>query len=141
MASHRKAERGRDERLGLLLDGAARTPPPGAMDERAVRRVHESDDCVVYRGCESDAFDQIGRAHGSKSFEQWYLRSSRRLVAKEYPDVALYLAHFVAAGPDPVGREGLAGHERGDHGATAARIEPPAVIAALDLLPVEIAGA
>src|SRR5262245_51732797 len=119
MASHRKAERGRDERLGLLLDRATRTPPPGAMDERAMRRVHEPDDCVVYRGCESHAFDQIGRACGCKSFEQRYLRSSRRLVAKEYPNVALYLPRLVAARLDPAGREGLAGHERGDRGATA----------------------
>src|SRR5215813_11552983 len=139
MARHRKAEWGRGKRLGLLMNGPARAPPPGAMDERAMRRVHEPDDRVVYWGCESHAFDQIGRARGCNSFEQRDLRSSRRLVAKEYPDVALYLPRLVAAGPDPVGREGLAGHERGDHGATAARIEPPAVIAALDLTPVEVA--
>jgi len=33
--------------FGFLADAGTRTPPPGLMDERAVRRVHETDDAVI----------------------------------------------------------------------------------------------
>ena len=64
-----------------------------------------------------------------------------RVVAKIHPDVALHLAHRVAADPHPAGGEGLARHQGRDRGALPAGVEAPAVIAALDLAPVETAGA
>src|SRR6516164_8809104 len=98
MAAHRKAERGGSERLGLLLDRPARAPPPGAMDEGPVRRVHEPDHRVIYGGGEDHALDEIGQPPVFKAFKKRDLGGRGRLVAKEYPDVALHLARRVGAG-------------------------------------------
>src|SRR5208282_2804808 len=68
------------------------------------------------------------------------LRCGGGAAAKEHPDVALHLARRVAADMDMPGRKRLTVCERGDQHAPPAGVEPPAVIAALDLVAVEAAS-
>src|SRR5664280_1089660 len=48
MRGHAEAAVDGLELLLLLVDTLLRTPPPGLMNERTVRRIHEPDDAVVY---------------------------------------------------------------------------------------------
>ncbi len=136
MAHHREAERRRLERLGLGVRRAAAAPPPRAVDERSVRRVHEPDHRVIDRRLEPGGLDQCRAARADVG----QLRDVRRgfgVLTEEHPDVALQLARRIALDLDAPGLEGLAVDQRRDRGAAALGIEAPAVIAALDLAPVE----
>src|SRR5882762_4597569 len=140
VAAHREAEWRRCEGLGLLVDRTARAPPPGTVNERPVRRVHQPDHGVIDRGGETDALDEVGRA-SIEPFEQRDPRRRGWVFAKKDPDVALHLARRVAADMDTIGRERLARYQRRDQGTMTAGVEAPPVIAALDLVPIEMAGA
>ena len=83
-----------------------RPPPPGAMDKRPVRRVHQPDNRMVDRGGEFDVFDKPRRA-ALEAVDIGDLRCGRRIVAKEHPDVALHLAGRIIADPDAPGGERL----------------------------------
>src|SRR6516162_10959021 len=110
------------------------------MDKGPVRRVHQPDDGVVDRCCEAYPLDEIGWSF-VEPVEQRHLRRRGGVVAEKHPDVSLHLAHRVAADTDTLRREGLVWHKRRDQGALPAGVEAPAVIAALDLVPVETTGA
>src|SRR6516164_5755802 len=63
------------------------------------------------------------------------------MIAKEHLVVHLHLAHRVDAHTYTLGREGLTRHQRRYQGALPAGVKAPTVIAALDLAPIEAAGA
>src|SRR5215468_78591 len=109
------------------------------MDKGPVCWVHQADDRVVDRGGKANAFDEVWRV-GLKPVEQRDLRRSGGVVAEKHPEVPLRLAYRVAVHPDAVGAEGLTRHQRRDRRAMPAGIEAPAVIAALNLIPIEAAG-
>src|SRR5215469_13816767 len=110
------------------------------MHKGTVRRVHQPDDGVIDAGAKTDAFKEVGRTP-IEAREARGLGRRGRVLAEEHPNVALYFLYRVAAGVDAVGGKGLAWHKRGYLGAASVRVEPPAVIAALDLMPVKPAGA
>ena len=139
MPGHREAPGRGGKRLGLGMDRTARSPPPGAVHKRPVRRVHQPDDGMVDRRGEAHAFDEPRRCV-LEPVEIGDAGRGRRVVAKVHPDVARAPPHRIDADPDAAGREGLARHQRRDRGAVPAGVEAPAVIAALDLPPVETAG-
>src|SRR5271166_6333695 len=62
VTAHREAKRRGGESLALLPDRMARTPPPGAMNKRTVRRIHQPDDRMVDCCCEAHTLDEIGRS-------------------------------------------------------------------------------
>src|SRR5271170_7129322 len=124
------AEAGGDwlEILLLFVNAVAGAPPPGLVDKRPVRRIHETDDAVV------DAAGQVSRQvrdlelvaergyawHGnprSDGFGESCPRGKR--VGNENPDVAVLLLAGVAADIDAVGLQSLLRSQRRDQTALA----------------------
>src|ERR1700751_3311516 len=106
------------------------------MDKGAVRRIHQTDNRVVDRRGKADALDEVGWA-SLEPFDKGDFRGCGGVVAEKQPEVPLHFAYRVAAHSDAVGGEGLTRHQRRDCRTMTAGIEAPAVIAALDLIPVE----
>ena len=118
----------------------ARSPPPGAVHERAMRRVHQPDHRVVDRGAKAHGFDEARRGRFGKAVEPRDLRRPARVVAEIDPDVALRLASRVTRHAHRRQIELLTLGERRDRGAPPIGRKAPAVIAAFDLAAVELAG-
>src|SRR6267378_1881686 len=127
-----------------------RAPPPRLMDEGAVCGIHQADDAVV------DGAGQIGgevgefvvraefRNLGGGSGSGRGLRESGAGwagIGYEDPDKVVALFAGIAAGVDAVDFQRLIGDERRDQLALAGvGIESPAVVAAFDLLAVEVSA-
>src|SRR5579864_4055126 len=138
MAQHREPERARRERLTFLMDRALFAPPPGAVNKRAVRRIHQPNHGVVDAAREQNALVNIGSPIAQLGqFRDW--RRGGRLAAEEDPDIAVYLARGIGVDCDPAKVKALAVDQRGDGRAAPGRREAPAVIAALDFPAVEAA--
>src|SRR6185312_1044702 len=140
MAQHGEAERRRAERLLLGVDRRGRAPPPGAMDEGPMRRIHEADHRVIDGRGERDALEDVGRALADIR-QHRHRRRGAGILADIDPDVALPLERRIALHLDARDVELLLRHQRRDGGAAPAAVEAPAVIAALDLAAVEAAEA
>jgi hypothetical protein len=140
MAQHGEAEGRRAERLLLGVDRRARAPPPGAMDERPMRRVHQADHRVVDGRGKRYALEDVGRTLADIG-QQRHRRRGVGIVAEIDPDVALPLERRIALHLDAGDVELLLRHQRRNGGAAPAAVEAPAVIAALDLAAVEAAAA
>jgi hypothetical protein len=147
MRTHAEALRDRLKGLLFLVNGIAAAPPPGLVDKRTVRRVHEADDAVV------DTAGQVGGQVGDFVFvaeggHAWYGKgrigaasesgSCRDGLGHEHPDEVVVLFTGVAACVDAVDLQFLIGRQRWDELALAAMgLEPPAVVTAFKLGAVE----
>src|SRR6516225_387578 len=125
----------------FLVDAAAGTPPPGLMNERPVRGVHEADNAVV------DRRGQVGPELGKSVLgaeDRQARRRWRRLIAvggirQVHPQVAVSLLAGKVPGIDAIHFELVARRQGRDGTAlTGPRVESPAVILAFNLVPVEI---
>ena len=105
-----------------------------------MRRIHQPDDGVVDRSSEADALDEVGRSF-VKPVEQRNLGRGGGMVTKKHPEVPLHLPHRIATDTDTLWREGLARYQRRNQRTLPAGVKAPAVIAALDLPPIETASA
>src|SRR5271165_6046264 len=109
------------------------------MDKRPMRRVHQPGDGVVDRRGEADALDQA-RGRTLETVNDRDFRRRDGVVTEIDPDIALDLARRIGANMHAAGPKGLARHQCRDRGPLPCRVEPPAMIAALDLTPVKAAG-
>jgi len=125
-------------------------PPPGLVNEGAVRGVHQADDAVV------DADGHFGLQVGRSVFigDLFDLRrfvwglgglrescAGRGWIGNEDPDETVLLFAGIAAGVDAIDFEILIGGEGGDELALAVvDVELPAVISALEIFAVEVAA-
>jgi hypothetical protein len=145
--THAEALRDRLKALLFFVNGIAAAPPPGLVDKRTVRRIHEADNAVV------DTAGQVGGQVGDFVFvaeggHAWYGKwwigaagesgSRRDRLWDENPDKVVVLLTGVAACVDAIDLQFLIGRQRWDELALAAAgLEPPAVVTAFKLRAVE----
>ena len=144
MPQHREAPVRRRELFGFLVHRLLRSPPPGAMHERAVSRVHQPDDRMVDRARKQAAFHEpLVRTIDVRDHGNLRQRIGQRefVFRHENPDVALHLATGKAAHEDSVEVKLLRWQQRWDVSAGSGAIESPAVIATFDLAAVEVSVA
>src|SRR5882724_3000447 len=117
------------------------------MDKRPVRWIHQADDSVIHgAGKISRQVSQFVLVAEGRNPRRGYWRlgsfgktsSRRRRLGNEDPDKVVMLFAGVAAGINAVNLQPLIRGERRNELALArVSIKPPAVIAALHLLPIE----
>ena len=139
VAHHLEAAECWGECLCLLMDRDARPPPPGAVYEGSVCRVHQTDDRVVDMAGEGHGEGGVGSAVTDIRY-LWRIDHLVRFVAEIDPDIALHLAAGIATHPDPLDIELLSFEQGWNRGTAPLSIEASAVIAALDLAAIEGAG-
>ncbi len=123
-------------------------PPPGLMNERSVRGIHQPDDSVIHGARQIGG--QVGelvllaeggnarRGHG-RIRGLGESGAGRRRFGNENPDEVVVLLAGIAAGVNAVDLQLLVGGKRRNELALAGvPVEPPAVIAAFHLLAVEV---
>src|SRR5215472_867051 len=150
MRRHAESLRDGLEILFLFVDAVSRTPPPGLMDKRSVRRVHEANDAVVdadwHFGLQvgelvllAELFDGGSGFAGLGGFGKTCTGKAR--IRDVNPDEIVLLFARIASRVDAIDFHRLVRGERGDQLAlTVVNIELPSVVRAFHILPVELAG-
>ncbi len=140
MAQHGEAFLRRGEDLDLLMRRPPAAPPPLPVNERPVRRVHQSDDGMINVAGERHRLDDTRNSPRAGKSWRWPIRLGGYFVRR--PDEQ----HPLAFADDPPPRanaadvEGLTARERGNGETGAVRREAPAVIGAFHrLAPVGLA--
>ena len=149
MRAHAEAVGNGLEILLLLVDAVPAAPPPGLMDERSMRGIHQSDDSVIHA---ARAFRRSGRrvlylslnvgTRGAGIGRSAALVNPAPAAAglgNENPDEAVVFLAGIAAGVNAIDFELLVRSQRRNQLAlSGVRVESPAVVAAFDLLAIEL---
>ena len=149
MRAHAETHGDRLKVLLLLVDAVAAPPPPRLVNKWSVRRIHEADDAVVHTTGQFGS--QVGDiVHAAETRDSWHShgwrnsfgesRAWRRRLGNKHPNIVVMLFAGIRPCINAVDLEVLVGGERGDELALSAMgIERPAVVAAFELLAVEVA--
>src|SRR6266700_445714 len=150
MRTHAKAVGNRLEVLLLFMNAVLRAPPPGLMNERAVRGIHQSDDSVIdiywHLGLQVSNVEFAAELFNLRSGIRSFLRfgetcASEARVRDIYPYKVVLLFAGIASGVDSIYLQGLIRRERRDQLAlTVVHIELPTVIDAFEVLSIEVAA-
>src|SRR5437667_6263816 len=141
MPAHPETVGNRLELLGFFVNASSFTPEPRLMNERPVRRVHQSDNPVVNmrRQLARKMRDLVFVAeNGKRRRRRNPLRQTRSRTIHINPNVAVPLFGRKMSRKNALHLQLVLARKRWNlHALPAARIETPSVIAALHHFPVE----
>src|SRR5256884_3474579 len=141
MPAHPETVGNRLELLGLFVNASSFTPEPRLMNERPVRRVHQSDNPVVdmRRQLAGKMRDFVfGAENGKRRRRRNLLRHSRPWYVHKIPNVADPLFARKMSRKNALHFQLVLARKRWDlHALPAASSEPPSAVAALYDFPIE----
>ena len=145
MRTHAKTARNRLEGFLLLANAVAASPPPGAVHERTVSRIHQPDDGGIHAAGQGRG--EMRKAIVAAVLRQFRHRRQRAVgrrtpfgVGEIGPDVTVAFLAREAAGKDAAALQLRVVRDGGNDATLAGmRVETPAVVGAFDGLPVIMA--